>query len=110
MQLRKQPKTPAALKPLGIYVHVPFCRSKCEYCDFYSLGGGRNKEAMGKYLTAFNDLLNKRFDEGVKLPAAITAAAGQQNQSETAQPSGFGSLWSQITSGVESGDSSSAFF
>ena len=24
-------------KPLGIYIHVPFCRSKCEYCDFYSL-------------------------------------------------------------------------
>ena len=23
--------------PLGIYVHVPFCRSKCAYCDFYSL-------------------------------------------------------------------------
>ena len=23
--------------PLGIYVHVPFCRSKCQYCDFYSL-------------------------------------------------------------------------
>ena len=22
---------------LGLYVHVPFCRSKCEYCDFYSL-------------------------------------------------------------------------
>ncbi len=24
-------------KPLGIYVHVPFCRTKCQYCDFYSL-------------------------------------------------------------------------
>ena len=24
-------------KPLGIYVHVPFCRSKCSYCDFYSI-------------------------------------------------------------------------
>ena len=24
-------------KPLGIYVHVPFCRSKCSYCDFYSV-------------------------------------------------------------------------
>ncbi len=23
-------------KPLSIYVHVPFCRSKCIYCDFYS--------------------------------------------------------------------------
>ena len=23
--------------PLGIYIHIPFCRSKCKYCDFYSL-------------------------------------------------------------------------
>ena len=28
-------------KPLGIYVHIPFCRSKCQYCDFYSV---TNKE------------------------------------------------------------------
>lgn len=24
-------------KPIGIYIHVPFCVSKCSYCDFYSL-------------------------------------------------------------------------
>ena len=22
---------------LGLYVHIPFCRNKCPYCDFYSL-------------------------------------------------------------------------
>lgn len=39
-------------KPLGIYVHVPFCRSKCEYCDFYSVAGARNKDLMERYLDA----------------------------------------------------------
>ena len=39
-------------KPLGIYVHVPFCRSKCEYCDFYSLGGGKDRTRMDQYLEA----------------------------------------------------------
>ena len=39
-------------KPLGIYVHIPFCRSKCEYCDFYSIGGARNKDLMERYLDA----------------------------------------------------------
>lgn len=24
---------------LGIYIHIPFCRCKCDYCDFYSLAG-----------------------------------------------------------------------
>ena len=28
-------------KSLGLYVHIPFCRSKCQYCDFYSLQIGR---------------------------------------------------------------------
>ncbi len=23
-------------KPLGLYIHIPFCKSKCEYCDFCS--------------------------------------------------------------------------
>ena len=24
---------------LGIYIHIPFCASKCGYCDFYSKAG-----------------------------------------------------------------------
>lgn len=23
-------------KPIGLYVHIPFCNGKCPYCDFYS--------------------------------------------------------------------------
>lgn len=29
--------TAAKKKTLGLYVHIPFCRQKCGYCDFYSL-------------------------------------------------------------------------
>ena len=28
-----------SLMSIGIYVHIPFCRSKCGYCDFNSLAG-----------------------------------------------------------------------
>jgi len=32
---RSEQPTPAL--PIGWYVHLPFCRTKCGYCDFYSL-------------------------------------------------------------------------
>ena len=35
---------------LGIYIHIPFCRSKCDYCDFYSLAG--REERMDAYQKA----------------------------------------------------------
>lgn len=39
-------------KTLGVYVHIPFCRSKCEYCDFYSLGGSRDRRLVDNYMQA----------------------------------------------------------
>ena len=33
--------------PLGIYVHVPFCRSKCQYCDFYSVTNKKDLDFDG---------------------------------------------------------------
>ena len=37
--------------PLGIYIHVPFCRSKCQYCDFYSVSSKKELNFDG-YLEA----------------------------------------------------------
>lgn len=34
----------------GLYIHIPFCRRKCAYCDFYSLAG--NEELTEKYTRA----------------------------------------------------------
>ena len=35
---------------LGLYLHIPFCRSKCDYCDFYSLAG--QEDLMPEYQKA----------------------------------------------------------
>ena len=37
--------------PLGLYIHIPFCRSKCLYCDFYSVTDGENA-LFDRYLEA----------------------------------------------------------
>ena len=36
---------------LGVYIHVPFCRQKCAYCDFFSFVPN-NPEVMERYVNA----------------------------------------------------------
>lgn len=43
-------------KTLGLYLHIPFCKQKCSYCDFYSLAGSESRmedyvEALCAHLT-----------------------------------------------------------
>ena len=38
------------VRPLGLYLHIPFCRKKCDYCDFYSLA--HSEEKMDSYTAA----------------------------------------------------------
>jgi oxygen-independent coproporphyrinogen-3 oxidase len=38
------------LKPAGIYIHIPFCRSRCSYCDFAT--GMYSAEAAERYVLA----------------------------------------------------------
>ena len=37
-------------RPLGLYLHIPFCPQKCAYCDFYSLTQSESK--MDEYVRA----------------------------------------------------------
>ena len=37
-------------RPLGLYLHIPFCKAKCAYCDFYSLP--HSEEKMDAYAAA----------------------------------------------------------
>ena len=49
-------------KPMGLYVHIPFCNKKCDYCDFVSFS--MSKKAQQQYLEALFteiDLLKNKF-------------------------------------------------
>lgn len=45
----------------GLYIHVPFCRSKCAYCDFYSLP--RIKEFGERFVEAVSEEWDHRKGE-----------------------------------------------
>lgn len=47
----------------SLYVHFPFCESKCHYCDFYSLGRERTREGDAP-----------RFEEALRREGELTQA------------------------------------
>lgn len=46
----------SGLSPLGLYLHIPFCRAKCAYCDFYSLPCAGKSDAA-KLINRYTDAL-----------------------------------------------------
>jgi len=54
----RTPKPPAPERELSLYLHVPFCASKCPYCDFYS----DTAERLGLSPEEYFDLLAKEIE------------------------------------------------
>ena len=71
------PKTAAESyggRPFGVYVHIPFCRTRCGYCDFNTytaneLGGGASQ-------AAYPDLVKQEIDLAAKVLPAGQATVG----------------------------------
>ena len=46
-------------KELGIYIHIPFCQHKCDYCDFISFSNKQN--VVKSYVEAVKKEINNYF-------------------------------------------------
>ena len=54
------------MKDIGIYIHIPFCKSKCAYCDFCSFAGMEN--LIEQYIQCLiKELENKLTKEEYKV-------------------------------------------
>ena len=55
----------------GLYIHVPFCQSRCIYCDFYSTTFGRDMQRA--YVRALcREMAERGLGWALKLLAPMT--------------------------------------
>lgn len=66
----------------GLYIHIPYCKKKCNYCDFYSLGGSCSVpqeyvEAVKREIAKYDNLMYSTVYFGGGTPSLLT---GEQVQ------------------------------
>src|ERR1700723_3484303 len=62
-------RAPAPGTPLGVYLHIPFCRKRCTFC-YFKVYTDRNAQEVNQYL----DVLAREWE----LYAALPAMAGRE--------------------------------
>ena len=72
---------------LGIYIHIPFCKSKCDYCDFYSLAGEEEQmdhyqKALLTHMKAFLPLLKRRAVDSIYFGGGTPSYYGEKRLRE----------------------------
>lgn len=53
------------MKEIGIYIHIPFCIKKCEYCDFVSYCN--KKEYVPQYINALKKEMKNNINKEYKI-------------------------------------------
>lgn len=72
LRLRRD-RRPTGLPDLGVYVHVPFCRHRCDYCAFATYTD--RDHLMDRYVDACVAEIRRARDEG-ELPPATSVFFG----------------------------------
>src|SRR5919206_2543173 len=79
LQLPHSAREGLARTPFGLYVHVPFCATRCGYCDFNTytsdeLGPGANRAEYAGTVVA--ELRRAAATLGPELPTVATVFVG----------------------------------
>lgn len=57
---------------VGIYIHIPFCKSRCIYCGFYST---TNKELKERYVDALIREIHMRKDDFARIGTSLSPSS-----------------------------------
>ena len=80
------------MTPTSLYLHIPFCASKCAYCDFNSIVGGADLQAL--YLDALTEEI-ARTGSFYNEPGRLDNLRGQPRDRRRREPLGHARAWLQ---------------
>ncbi len=63
---------------IGIYIHVPFCRSRCPYCDFYSFA--TDESSKKTYLSAILSKIKEESESYKRKADSLFLGGGTPSQ------------------------------
>ena len=52
---------------IGLYIHVPFCKSKCKYCDFASFSGLSDEIREGYVRALIREIESYKREEKIRI-------------------------------------------
>lgn len=68
---------------LGLYVHIPFCKNKCAYCDFYSVTGNADyskyTDALVLHMQDYSNSAKERIVDTVYIGGGTPTVLPKEN-------------------------------
>jgi oxygen-independent coproporphyrinogen-3 oxidase len=72
--------TAATERPFGVYVHIPFCRSKCDYCAFATWTDRHH--LTDAYVAALRDEIAAAIADGMPVATSVFVGGGTPSMLE----------------------------